>query len=296
MNLCDPLTIKNIMGAFGLSFRKKYGQNFLTDKSAVESIAGFCAGDDTKTVLEIGPGFGALTHELAVRYEKVVALEIDRGLIPLLAYTLADDKNVSVIEADVMKADLASLLKEDFARGGVAVCANLPYYITTPILLKLLSSGLPFESITVTVQAEVADRLCAAPGTPDYGSLTVYSSYYGRSEKLAKLPPSLFLPPPSVESAVVKIAMYREKPCVPQDEELFFGAVRGAFCQRRKTLANALSSAFPDISKSEIAAAAERAGISPTARGETLSCSDFVRLSDELAAAEKAGTAGESEA
>ena len=164
MNLCDVKTIKDVMSIFGLTFRKEFGQNFLTDKSVVEAIADSCAAANTKTVLEIGAGCGSLTHELALRYEKVIAIEIDRGLIPLLGYTLGEHKNVEVVCGDVMKTDICALLGDAFERGGVSVCANLPYYITTPILLELLGSGLPFDCITVMIQSEVADRLCAAPG------------------------------------------------------------------------------------------------------------------------------------
>ena len=282
MNLCDPSTVKNIMTAFGLQFRKEFGQNFLIDLPTVGMIADSCAGENTKTVLEIGAGFGALTHDLALRYGSVIALEIDKGLIPLLKYTLGSDRNVRVIQADVMKTDLGELLKASFGAGGVAVCANLPYYITTPVLLKLLDSRLPFDSITLTVQSEVADRLCAAPGTPEYGSVTAYAAYFGSCRKLTDIPASRFLPPPKVDSAVIRIDLYREKPVVPADEEVFFRVIRAAFGQRRKTLTNALAAGFPGIDKAALSAAAEGCGISPSARGETLSVADFAALSDSL--------------
>ncbi|MCQ2428090.1 MAG: 16S rRNA (adenine(1518)-N(6)/adenine(1519)-N(6))-dimethyltransferase RsmA [Clostridia bacterium] len=282
MNLCDPRTIKDIMTAFGLSFRKEFGQNFLTDIGTVEAIAESCAGDNTKTVLEIGAGFGSLTHELALRYENVIALEIDQGLIPLLGYTLSSDKNARVIEADVTKTDLGELLADSFKAGGVAVCANLPYYITTPILLQLLDSRLPFDSITVMVQSEVADRLCAAPGKPEYGSVTAYTGYFGECRRLLDVPAGRFLPPPKVDSAVVRIDLYKEKPVVPKDEKTLFRVIRAAFGQRRKTLPNALSAGFGELSKQAVTEAVTEAGIAANVRGETLSVDDFCRISDRL--------------
>ena len=184
---------------FGLTFRKEFGQNFLTDREVVAEIAESCGGPNTKTVLEIGAGCGSLTHELALIYENVVALEIDRGLIPLLKYTLGEHRNIKVINADVMKTDIPELLGDAFEKGGVSVCANLPYYITTPILLELLDSRLPFDSITVMIQSEVADRLCALPGTPNYGSVTAYLNYFGTCRKLMRFPrASSCLPPRSI--------------------------------------------------------------------------------------------------
>lgn len=283
LNLCDPHTIKDIMTMFGLTFRKEFGQNFLTDRAVVGEIADSCAAADTKTVLEIGAGCGSLTHELALRYEKVVAVEIDRGLIPLLKYTLGDDRNVELVNADVMKTDLAALLRDDFARGGVSVCANLPYYITTPILLELLGSGLPYDCITVMIQSEVADRLCAAPGDAEYGSVTAYLGYFGTCRKLFHVPAGKFLPPPKVDSTVVRIDLFRDKPLKPTDERLFFRTIRAAFEQRRKTLPNALSAGISELTKAELTEAITACGFSPSVRGETLSTADFCRLSDEIA-------------
>ena len=259
---------------FGLTFRKEFGQNFLTDREVVAEIA--------KTVLEIGAGCGSLTHELALLYENVVALEIDRGLIPLLKYTLGEHRNIKVINADVMKTDIPELLGDAFEKGGVSVCANLPYYITTPILLELLDSRLPFDSITVMIQSEVADRLCALPGTPNYGSVTAYLNYFGTCKKLLKVPAGKFLPPPKVDSAVVRIDLYRDRPCKPKDEKIFFRTMRAAFEQRRKTLPNALSAGFGEISKADITDAIIECGFDANIRGERLSVADFCTLSDKL--------------
>ena len=282
MNLCDVKTIKDVMSIFGLTFRKEFGQNFLTDKSVVEAIADSCAAANTKTVLEIGAGCGSLTHELALRYEKVIAIEIDRGLIPLLGYTLGEHKNVEVICGDVMKTDIRALLGDAFERGGVSVCANLPYYITTPILLELLGSGLPFDCITVMIQSEVADRLCAAAGHRDYGSVTAYLNYFGTCQKLLKVPAGKFLPPPKVDSTVVRIDLYKDKPYKPLDEALFFRTLRAAFEQRRKTLPNALSAGISELSKDELTDAILACGFAANIRGEVLSTADFVKLSDEI--------------
>ena len=282
MNLCDIRTIKDTMAMFGLTFRKEFGQNFLTDREVVAEIAESCGGPNTKTVLEIGAGCGSLTHELALLYENVIALEIDRGLIPLLRYTLDGHKNIKVINADVMKTDIRELLGDAFEKGGVSVCANLPYYITTPILLELLDSRLPFDSITVMIQSEVADRLCALPGTPNYGSVTAYLNYFGTCRKLLKVPAGKFLPPPKVDSAVVRIDLYRDRPCKPRDEKVFFRTMRAAFEQRRKTLPNALSAGFGEISKADITDAIVECGFDANIRGERLSVADFCRLSDKL--------------
>lgn len=267
---------------FGLTFRKEFGQNFLTDGGVVADIAASCDTGSTRTVLEIGAGCGSLTHELAQRYEKVVAIEIDRGLIPLLKYTLSEHKNVELVNADVMKTDIGELLHEDFERGGVSVCANLPYYITTPILLELLGSGLPFDCITVMIQSEVADRLCASAGSRDYGSVTAYLNYFGTCKKLFNVAAGKFLPPPKVDSTVVRIDMYKDKPYRPKDEKLFFRTIRAAFEQRRKTLPNALSAGISELPKEMLTEAIVSCGFAPTVRGETLSTGDFCRLSDVI--------------
>lgn len=284
MDLWDTRTVRQIMTMFGLNFRKEFGQNFLTDPEVIDSIADACCADKTCTVLEIGPGIGTLTRSLAARYRRVIALEIDRSLIPVLRYTLSDHPNVEVINADVMQVDLGELLAEAFREGPVAVCANLPYYITTPILMKLLESRLPFDGITVMVQAEVADRLCAQAGSKAYGAITVSVDYYGEAEELLFVPADRFVPAPKVNSKVVRIALWGTKPCVPQSEELFFRTVKAAFGQRRKTLANALSTGFPELGKERIAAILAEQGLPADIRGERLDLARFVALSDRLLA------------
>ena len=282
MNLCDAKTIKQIMAMFDIKFRKEFGQNFLINRMVVEDIADNCAEDASSTILEIGPGIGPLTTELAMRYEKVVALEIDRGLIPVLSYTLGEFDNVTVYNEDVMKTDLSSLLAPYFERGGVSVCANLPYYITTPILMKLLECGLPFDYITIMIQSEVADRLCAKAGSSDYGAITAVLGYYGTAEKLFTVSAGNFMPAPKVNSTVVRIKLYKERPYCPKDEKTFFRTVKAAFEQRRKTLPNALSASFSEISKEKLVEAVTACGHSADIRGERLSVADFVALSDKL--------------
>lgn len=280
MNLCDVRTVKNIMEAFGLRFRKEFGQNFLTNPMIVSDIADSCTDSADESILEIGPGIGTLTRELCARYKQVLALEIDRGLIPALSYTLDEFKNVTVVNEDVMKADLDALLAPYFEAGGVSVCANLPYYITTPILMKLLESGLPFRYITVMIQSEVADRLTAKAGSAAYGAITAMLNYYGTAQRLFTVSAGNFMPPPSVNSAVVRIKLHEQKPYVPKDEEIFRRTVRAAFEQRRKTLPNALSAGFPTLGKDACTEAVTRAGHRPDIRGERLDVSEFVALAD----------------
>lgn len=282
MNLCDIKTIKQIMAMFSLNFRKEFGQNFLTDISVVEDIADNCCDDASSSILEIGPGIGSLTACLAERYDSVVALEIDRGLIPMLKYTLGDYRNVTVINEDVMKADIEGILAPYFEKGKVSVCANLPYYITTPILMRLLECGLPFEYITIMIQSEVADRLCAAPGGKNCGAITAVLNYYGTAEKLFEVKADRFIPAPKVDSAVVRIKLHKDKPYKPLDEATFFRTIRAAFEQRRKTLPNALSAVFDELSKDEITDIIVSCGHSADIRGERLSTADFATLSDAL--------------
>ncbi len=282
MNLCDMRTIKQIMGAFKLNFKKEYGQNFLTDHSVVEDIADNCCEDEESTILEIGPGIGTLTKELAERYKKVISLEIDDTLIPVLGYTLGEYSNVEIINRDVMKVDLNELLAPYLEAGRVSVCANLPYYITTPILMKLLEDRVPFDYITIMIQSEVADRLCAKAGKSEYGAITAVLNYYGEAEKLFVVPADRFVPAPKVNSTVVRIRLHKEKPYDPVNEEIFFRTIRAAFEQRRKTLANALSNGYPELSKEKITEIIEACGHRADIRGEKLSTADFVVLSDKI--------------
>ena len=282
MNLCDIKTIKQTMAMFSINFRKEFGQNFLTDNLIVEDIADNCCDCNTKTILEIGPGIGSLTKELAERYENVVAIEIDNGLIPVLKYTLGSYPNVKVINEDVMKCNLAEILAPYFEKGGVSVCANLPYYITTPILMMLLESNLPFDYITVMIQEEVADRLCASPGGKACGAITAVLNYYGTPEKLFTVRSDRFIPEPKVDSAVVRIKLHKDKPYKPLNEDIFFKTIRGAFEQRRKTLPNSLSSVFTELSKAEITDIIIDCGHDINIRGERLSMSDICSLADKL--------------
>ncbi len=270
------------MAMFSINFRKEFGQNFLTNNMVVEDIADNCCLDPNTTILEIGPGIGSLTRELCERYRRVVALEIDHGLIPVLKYTLGEYRNVTVINEDVMKTDLDALLAPYFAEGPVAICANLPYYITTPILMKLLESGLPFSHITIMIQAEVADRLCAPAGSKDCGAITAVLNYYGTPEKLFRVSAGNFIPVPKVDSTVVRITLHKEKPYRPKDEATLFRTIRAAFEQRRKTLPNALSAVFGELTKEEITAAIVACGHAPEIRGEKLSIEEFTALSDKL--------------
>ena len=283
MNLCDIRTVKNIMEAFGLRFRKEFGQNFLTNPMIVSDIADSATDCAEDSILEIGPGIGTLTRELCARYPRVLALEIDRGLIPALSYTLDEFDNVTVVNEDVMKADLPALLAPYFEKGRVSVCANLPYYITTPILMKLLESELPFRYITIMIQSEVADRLTAKAGSGAYGAITAMLNYYGTAERLFTVSAGNFMPPPSVNSAVVRIKLHEEKPYQPKDAEIFRRTVKAAFEQRRKTLPNALSAGFPALSKEQCVEAVTRAGHRPDIRGERLDVAEFVALSDIIA-------------
>ena len=282
MNLCDIKTIKELMAMFSLNFRKEFGQNFLTNISVVEDIADNCCDDCESTILEIGPGVGSLTRELASRYKHVVAIEIDNGLIPVLKYTLGSFNNVTVVNQDVMKVDLGELLAPYFAKGKVSVCANLPYYITTPILMHLLESDVKFSTITVMVQNEVAARLAAKPGSSDYGAITAVLGYYGSVRKLFKVSAGCFIPAPKVDSAVIRIDLYDKCPYFIKDEKLFRSCIKAAFEMRRKTLENALSAMLSGYTKECVGEAIKICGFDPKIRGERLSCEDFANLSNAL--------------
>ena len=282
MDLCNLNVIKGLMADAGITFRKEFGQNFLTNRIIPEDIADNCADDPESLILEIGPGIGCLTQELAMRYARVVAVEIDKGLIPILGRTLAEFDNVTVINDDVMKVDLPGLI-EQYAEGRpVSVCANLPYYITTPILMLLLESGVKFSSITVMVQNEVAQRLVAKAGSADYGAITAVLGYYGTARRLFKVSAGCFVPAPKVDSAVVRIDLYREPRFDIKDERLFRNLIKAAFEMRRKTLQNAISAKMPQFTKERITSAIVAIGHDEKVRGERLSTEDFVRLSNEL--------------
>ena len=282
MDLCNLSVIKSVMADAGITFRKEFGQNFLINRIIPEEIAEQCADDPESMILEIGPGIGCLTAELACRYAKVVAVEIDKGLIPVLDRTLAEFDNVTVINEDVMKIDLPALIAEHSEGRPVSVCANLPYYITTPILMMLLESGVKFRTITVMVQNEVAQRLVATPGKADYGAITAILGYYGTVRRLFKVSAGSFVPAPKVDSAVIRIDLYREPKYTPKDETLMRNVIKAAFEMRRKTLQNALSAKLSGYTKDEIKDAIVSIGYPETVRGECLSTEDFVKLSDLL--------------
>ncbi len=280
MDFISPSVIKDIARRYGFVFKKGLGQNFLSSQEVLEEIAE-AAEIDGGGVIEIGPGFGVLTNELCKRAKKVVALELDENLIPILEDTLGEYDNIKVINKDVLKADVRALIDEEFGGETVSVAANLPYYITTPIITGLIESKLPLKNIVVMVQKEVADRICAKPATKDYGAISVMCQYYAEVETITVVPADLFVPPPKVDSAVVKMVM-RDTPAVmPKDEIVFFKTVKAAFSQRRKTLLNCLSANFPK-SKEELTEILEGVGIDPRRRGETLSLDEFCNLSNLL--------------
>ena len=282
MDLCNLNVIKSLMADAGITFRKEFGQNFLTNRIIPEEIAESCADEPNSLIIEIGPGIGCLTQELAERYKRVVAIEIDKGLIPVLSRTLADYDNVTVINDDVMKIDLRALVDEYSSGMPVSVCANLPYYITTPILMRLLESGVKFSTITVMVQNEVAARLAAKPGSSDYGAITAVLGYYGQTRKLFKVSAGSFIPAPKVDSAVVRIDLYKEPRYDIADERLFRNLIKAAFEMRRKTLQNAISAKFGQYTKEQIIEAIVRIGHDEKVRGERLSTEDFANLSNIL--------------
>ncbi len=287
MNLCNPGVIKDVMARAGITFRHEFGQNFLIDRTVPERIAEQCADHEDSLILEIGPGVGSLTQELALRYRRVVAVEIDGGLIPVLNETLAEYDNIHIIHSDIMKLDIPAMLEEELGEPlhpdmHISVCANLPYYITTPILMRLLECGVPFSTITIMIQKEVAERLVAAPGSSDYGAITAVLAFYGVARRLFGVPHSAFLPAPKVDSTVIRIDLYRETPYQPQDKVFFFGVLHAAFEMRRKTLVNAVSAKYPQIQKTDIAEALVEMGLDERIRGERLSVGEFVTLSDLL--------------
>ena len=266
----------------GITFRKDFGQNFLTNKMIPENIADNCTDEKNSLIIEIGPGIGCLTKELCERYKRVVAIEIDKGLIPILNKTLADYDNVTVINTDVMKVDLKALVDEYSDGMPVSVCANLPYYITTPILMFLLESGVKLSTITVMVQNEVATRLSAPAGSADYGAITAQIGYYGSVKKLFKVSAGCFVPAPKVDSAVVRIDLYDKPPFEVKNEKLFKNLIKYAFEMRRKTLQNAISQKLPHIEKERVVAALTAMGLDEKIRGERLSTEQFAHLSNLL--------------
>lgn len=281
MNLTDYRDITALLQRHGFRFSKSMGQNFLTAAWVPQQIAaesGITAADGA---LEIGPGVGCLTAELAKTAGRVTAVELDERLRGVLGETLADFDNVSVVFADALKADLPAICAETLGEKPWKVCANLPYNVTTPLITAFLEAGC-FESVTVMIQKEVAQRLCAAPGTGEYGAFSVLVQWYAEPKLLFDVPPHCFVPQPKVTSAVVRMDRRVAPPASVDDEKLFFRTVRAAFAQRRKTLSNALRSAFSELDRTAIESAMEETGLPPAVRGETLSIAQFAALSNAL--------------
>ncbi len=279
--LSNIKTVREILSRHGFSFSKKLGQNFIVNPSVCPRIAELGGVGPDTGVLEIGPGVGVLTWELASRAKKVVAIELDQRLLPVLAQTLEEFHNVCVIQGDVLQIDLADLIQREFGGMEVVICANLPYYITSPILMRLLESKLPVRSITVMVQKEAAVRICAQPGSRQAGALSAAVRYYAQPQILFQVSRGSFLPAPEVDSAVIRLDVRQQPAVSPRDEALFFRVIRAGFSQRRKTLPNALSAGL-GIDKAQAAAALERAGVPATARAEQLTLEDFCRLTSQI--------------
>ena len=283
MNLCDIQTIRAVLRRHGFHFSRSLGQNFLTDASVPRRIAEMSGAAEAKNAVEVGPGMGCLTAELCRRAEKVVAVELDRALLPVLDETLAEFDNFEVVQGDVLALDLAALCRDKFGDGRAVACANLPYYITTPAITALLESG-AFEQVTVMVQKEVAQRICAAPGTAAYSAFTIYVQYHAAAEILFDVPADCFVPRPKVDSAVLRLRPLKEPAVKTQDEKLFFALVRAAFNMRRKTLINALGPVLgSSMGKEEITELVLSVGLDARVRGERLSLQDFARLADAAA-------------
>ena len=283
MNLTNINEIKDLLSRHGFRFSKSMGQNFLTAAWVPEDIAASAGLDRDTGVLEIGPGIGCLSEQLSLRAGKVLCVELDESLKPVLKETLAGRDNVEIVFGDVLKQDLRKLVEEKLPQTRRVVCANLPYNVTTPVLTALLECGL-FESITVMIQKEVAQRICARPGTADYGAFTVLADWYAEPEMLFSVPSSCFIPQPKVTSAVVKLSVRKTPPAAVKDEALVFRVVRAAFGMRRKTLANALSAFFPEIGKENIGKILTDGGFDPRVRGETLSIGEFAKIADAFSA------------
>ena len=281
--LGNPQNTIEVLQKYNFVFQKKFGQNFLIDTHVLDKI--IAAAEITKDdfVLEIGPGIGTMTQYLACAARKVVAVEIDKALIPILEDTISDYDNARVINNDVLKVDIAKLAEEENGGKPIKVVANLPYYITTPIIMGLFENHVPIKSITVMVQKEVADRMQVGPGTKDYGALSLAVQYYAKPYIVANVPPNCFMPRPKVGSAVIRLERYEEPPVKVKDEKLMFRIIRASFNQRRKTLANGLkNSAELDYTKEEIEAAIEALGRGASTRGQALTLEEFAKLADFL--------------
>lgn len=278
--LYSPKYIREILDRFDFKFSKSLGQNFLIDGNIVRNIVKGANVDKDDYVLEIGAGIGTLTEELALNAKKVVSVEIDKKLLPVLEYTLSKYDNVEIVNGDILKVDINKIIEEKLDGGPIKVVANLPYYVTTPIIAKLIESKLNIESITVMVQKEVAERIMASPGNKQYGSLTVFVNFYSNPEKLISVPKTVFMPQPKVDSAVIKLNIKKEQ--LEVDRQLFFKIVKAAFSQRRKTILNSLSSNQIGLDKEKIKEVLNQCNISPKERPENLKIEDFVKISETL--------------
>ncbi len=281
MDLCDIRVVRSLLSRHGVRLSKSLGQNFLIDPEVPAAIAEASGADSGTGVLEIGPGVGCLTAQLALRAARVTAVELDQTLLPVLAETMAPYPNVEILPGDILKTDLSRLVREHFAGLTPLVCASLPYRITTPVMTRLIESRL-FARITVMIQREVALRVCAAPGTPDYGAFSVFCQYYTCPEILFSVPPESFLPAPKVTSAVVRLTPRQSPPADIADETLFFQVVRASFAQRRKTLRNALSPAFPSLTREDLGQCLADCGLGENVRGEQLGIPEFAALAERI--------------
>lgn len=285
MELCNEIVIRGLLERHGFRFSRSMGQNFLIDPSIPAAIAEASGADEGCGVLEIGPGIGPLTAELAKRAGKVVSIELDRALLPVLAETVGDLPNVEIVPGDALRLDLERLIAEKFQGLTPMVCANLPYNITTPVLTALLESQ-QFSAITVMIQREVAKRICAQPGTSDYGAFSLYCQYHAQCELLFEVPPDCFIPAPKVTSAVIQLTPTQQPPVAVSDEGFLFRVVRAAFSMRRKTLANGLANGFSgQLTKGEITELIQSCGFAPTVRGEQLGLAEFAQLADAIQSA-----------
>ena len=281
MDLCNINEIKALLARHGFHFSKAKGQNFLTQSWVPQNIVLESGVDETCGVLEVGPGIGPLTQQLCRYAKKVVAVEVDRTLQPVLAETMAGNENLEIIFGDILKTDIAKLVREEFSGLRPMACANLPYYITTPVLAALLESR-AFEAVTVMVQKEVAQRICSPAGKGDYGAFSVFCQYYAEPELLFDVPAHCFLPQPKVTSAVITLRTRQKRPWDIADEAVFFRAVRASFAMRRKKLSNGLSSGFPELGKAGAEAVIAAAGFDANVRGETLGIPEFARIANEI--------------
>lgn len=281
INVCDIQVMKPLLASHGFHFSKAKGQNFLIANWVPESIAREAGVDETAGVLEIGPGIGPLTQQLCLRAGKVCAVEVDERLKPILDLTVGEFSNLEILWGDVLKQDVPALVKEKFAGLRPMACANLPYYITSPILTALLEAEC-FDSVTVMVQKEVAQRIAAQPGSADYSAFTVFCQYYAQPELLFDVPAHCFLPQPKVTSAVIHLRTRQEKPWDIWDKDVFFRTVRASFAMRRKKLSNGLASGFPELGKQGAAEVLQAAGFDANVRGETLGIPEFARIANEI--------------